>query len=260
MLAPPGKPVGRMLVPRSRNLVRDVLWLHQDVPTCVHHREMNLASVSAARSALSERVSWPAVFLKAYGAICARHPKLLQTWRRWPVSHLFQHSSPVASVAVHRRYQNDDWLLWGKIRDPHLQSLLALQAALDRFTDEPVEEVFRQELQLAMLPTFLRRLIWWCNLNLYGEKRIKRTGSFLLTTLAGRGADNPHPPSFLTSTISYAPLRADGSCQVSIIYDHRLMDGAFVADRLMELEVELNEVILADLQAMASTNRDRNAA
>ncbi len=250
----------RKLVPRSRSLVRDVLWLHRDVPTCVHHRDMNLSEVSEARSALGERVSWPAIFLKGYGTVCARHPRLLQTWQKWPIPHVFQHETPVATVAVHRRYQDDDWLLWGKIRDPHSQSFLQLQAALDRFTTGPVEEVFRQELQLAMLPTPLRRLVWWWNLNLCGEKRVKRTGSFLLTTLAGRGAENPHPPSFLTSSISYSPLRADGTCQVSIIYDHRLMDGAFVADCLGELEKELNGDILENLRAMDSSNRDRNAA
>lgn len=247
-------------MPRSRALVNDVLWLHRHVPTCSHTREMRLLELSDSRRQLGERISWATFFVKAYARVSTRYPQLLQTWRVWPFAHLFQHAVPVASIAVQRRYQNDDWLLWGKIQQPHEKSLSELQSLLDRFTDGPVEEVFRQQLQLAMLPTPLRRFVWWCNLNLCGEKRVKRTGTFLLTTLAGRGADNAHPPSFLTSSLSYAPLQADGRCRVSLIYDHRVMDGALVADCLAELEEELNGAVLAELRELASTSRPRAAA
>lgn len=252
--------VGRMFVPRSRALVNDVLWLHRQVPTCSHTREMQLLELSDLRRQLGERVSWATLFVLAFARVSTRYPQLLQTWRVWPFAHLFQHAAPVASIAVQRHYQNDDWLLWGKIQSPHEKSLSELQSLLDRFTNGPVEEVFRQQLQLAMLPTPLRRFVWWCNLNFCGEKRVKRTGTFLLTTLAGRGADNAHPPSFLTSSLSYAPLQADGQCRVSLIYDHRLMDGALIADCLAELEEELNGAVLAELRELASTNCPRAAA
>lgn len=252
--------VGRMPVPPSRALVTDVIHLHRQVPTSSHSREMSLGAIDAAREAATERISWAAIFLKAYATMSARHPKLLQTWRSWPFAHVFQHAAPVASVAVHRHFRDDDWLLWGKIQKPHEKSLSELQTVLDRFKSGPVEEVFRQQLQLAMLPAPLRRFVWWCNLNLCGEKRVKRTGTFLLTTLAGRGADNSHPPSLLTSSLSYAPLQADGRCRVSLTYDHRLMDGAFIADCLAELEEELTGTVLAELRALTDVSGQRTAA
>ncbi len=251
---------GRKRVPPSRTLVNDVIHLHRQVPTASHTREMNLQELAAARLCVSDRVSWAAAFLKAYSLVSARHPRLLQTWRSWPFAHVFQHAAPVASIAVHRRYQDDDWLLWGKIQRPHEKSLIELQAALDRFKHGAVEEVFRQQLQLAMLPAPLRRFVWWCNLNLSGEKRVKRTGTFLLTTLAGRGADNSHPPSFLTSSLSYAPLQSDGRCRVSLIYDHRLMDGIFIADCLAELEEGLLGTVLAELRGITSESGQLAAA
>lgn len=260
MSAQPSHSPGRKWLSRSRVLVTDVIWLHREVPTCAHQMEFQLAALSAAREAVNERISWPALFLKAYAAVSARHAPLLQTWRKWPLAHVFQHVEPIATVAVSRRYQNEDWLLWGKLKSPYQMPLPVIQAALDRFTDGPVEEVFRQQLQLSMLPTPLRRFVWWCNLNLYGDKRTKRTGTFLLSTLANRGVDNPHPPSFLTSSITYGALQADGRCLVSLVYDHRLMDGQFVADRLQELEAELNGAILDELRSLATSTEDRIAA
>lgn len=249
----------RSLLSRSRVLVCDVLKLFQAVPTTAHMRTIKLAEVAAARAVVAQRVSWAALFLKAYGTVCSRHPELCQSWRDWPFSHVFQHAQPVATVAVHRVYQGENWLLWGKIPAIDRCSLLEIQANLDRFTSGNVETVFRQQLQLSMVPQPLRRLIWWWNLNVSGEKRAKRLGTFLLTTLAGRGAEIPHPPGFLTSTLTYGPTDEDGSTRVSLVYDHRLMDGAFIAERLAELEEELTGNVLAELQGLvgdrSSTNR-----
>ncbi len=242
----------RMLVPRSRALVTDVLRLHRLVPTCAHDRRFQLHELSELRAQLVARISWPVLFLKAYSAVCARHPKLLQTWRTWPFAHVFQHAEPVATVAVHRRYHDDDWLLWGRIQSPQTRSLGQLQTQMDRFVEGPVEEVFRQQLQLSLVPEPLRRFVWWWNLNLSGQKRAKRVGTFLLTTLASRQTEISHPPSFLTSSLTYGPLDRDGSCRVTLVYDHRLMDGAFVADRLAELEAELRGAMFVELSNFAA--------
>ena len=239
---------GRLLVPRSRALVTDVLRLHRLVPTCAHDRRFQLAELDELRAKMTPRISWPVLFLKAYSVISARQPKLLQSWRTWPFAHVFQHAEPVATVAVNRRYQDDDWLLWGRIQSPQNCSLTQLQTQMDRFAKGPVEEVFRQQLQLSLVPAPLRRFLWWWNLNLSGQKRAKRVGTFLLTTLAGRGTEISHPPGFLTSSLTYGPLDRDGSCRVTLVYDHRLMDGAFVADRLAELEAELRVAMLAELR------------
>lgn len=241
----------RRLIPRSRALVCDVLRIFRSVPTTAHSRSICLEHIEFARQQTRQRVSWAAIFIKSYSAVCARHPKLCQSWVTWPFAHIIQHRAPVATVAVHREYDGDDWLLWGKVRTPHQCSLLEIQADLDRLTSDPVEVMFRQQLQLSMVPSLLRRMIWWWNLNLSGEKRAKRLGTFLLTTVAGRGAEIDHPPGFLTTSVTYGPLNADGQSRVTLVYDHRLMDGSFIAERLAELDQELNTTILSELEELS---------
>ena len=51
------------------------------------------------------------------------------------------------------------------------RTLTDLQACIDSFQQQPVERQFARELQLAALPTPLRRLIWWWNMHLAGPDR-----------------------------------------------------------------------------------------
>lgn len=239
-----------MGVPQSRALVSDVLHFHQSMPTCAHDRLIPLAELDELRRRLPIRVSWPVLFLKAFSAVSMRHPKLLQTWRRWPWPHVFQHASPCGIVAVSRCFRDDDWLFWGRFPDPQNSPVEVLQARLDQFARGRVEDVFRQQLQLSALPRLARRLIWWWCLNISGEKRTRRTGTFALTSLASRGAEIQHPPGLMTSVLTFGPINSAGHARVTVAYDHRLMDGAFVAERLEEIEVELHGPISAELLSL----------
>lgn len=225
----------------------DVLHFHQQIPTCAQDRFVPLVDLDELRSGLRSRISWQTIFLKAFAGVAARHPRLRQTWRTWPWPHIFQHTSTWATVAVSRRFRNDDWLFWGRIESPEATPLEEIQADLDRFSNERVEEVFRKQLLLSSLPRLARRLIWWWQLNVAGEKRVKRTGTFSLSSVAGRGAEIQHPPGFVTSVLTFGPINSEGKSRVTIVYDHRLMDGAFVADRLEELEAELHGALRSEL-------------
>jgi hypothetical protein len=134
-----------------------------------------------------------------------------------------------------------------------------LQDSLDEYLGEPVKKMFLRQWQLSALPTVLRRLFWWWTLNVSGQKRAKRSGTFFLTTIAGKGAEIQHPPAFLTSNLTYGPMDENGRCRVTIAYDHRLMDGSLVADCLARLDVVLNEVLLEELTAIAES-KDSAAA
>ena len=43
--------------------------------------------------------------------------------------------------------------------------------------------------------------------------------------------------------------------KVTLVYDHRLMDGSFIADRLIELEEHLNGSVLAELRELGWTEQ-----
>jgi hypothetical protein len=243
----------RFGVPASRNLSRDLLAFHRHVPLCAHDRRMTLGELSTVRSTCPQRISWPALFLKAYALVAREVPELRQTWYRWPWAHLFQHSDSTATLTVQRSLDGQPWLFWGLIGSPGSLPLMEIQRRIDRFRDEPVESVFRKQLQFARLPTALRRMIWWWNLNVATTSRAKRVGTFFLSTLAGRGAEIQLPPSVQTGCLTFGPLDHDGVCRVTLAYDHRVMDGALVADALQRLEQILLTEIAAELRELTTT-------
>lgn len=241
---------GRIGIARSRALVTDILRLHQRNPTFAHNHDMPLAELAEARSRAAVRISWSALFIKAWSDVSSRHPSLRQTWRTFPTPHIFQHQTSVANLAVSRAHDGVDWLCWGLIRSPEHRSLPEIQASIDAFSNEPVDRQFRRQLKFSALPTIVRRAIWWWNLNIAGEKRATRLGTFSLTTVSGRGVSIQHPPTVMTTGLTFGPLDHNGRMKVTLVYDHRLMDGAFVADRLIDLEQTLNEAVLTELREL----------
>jgi len=219
-----------------------------------------LASVAEARAAAGVRISWPAIFLKAYALVAAGTPELRQTWYRWPWAHLYQHPHSVATISVQREYDGEPWLFWGKIPSPESLSLLEIQQFIDRFTTEPVRQQFRREFKLAQLPTLLRRLIWGWNIHVAKENRARRLGTFFLSTLAGRGAEIQVPPSIHTGCLTYGPLSENGLSRVTLAYDHRIMDGALVASCLERLESVLLETVRAELLQLGQSVANMDSA
>ena len=252
------QPSGRLLIPRSRRLTLDVLHYHKQAATCALDRFFDLSHLARLRSELStrlsSRVSWSLLFIKAFAIVAAERPVLRQTFQHWPWPHLYQHRQNVAMMAIHRIHQDQPWVLWGRFSQPETQSLVDLQTRLERYQAEPVPKIFRQQWQLSGLPTFLRRILWWWTLNISLSKRASRSGTFFLTTLAGKGVEIQDPPAFLTSNLTYGPLDQQYRSRVTMSYDHRLMDGSFVADCLLELEQVLNGPIADELKSILATS------
>lgn len=233
----------------------DILRLHQRNPTVAHNRYMRLGELADVRSRSPVRISWSALFIKAFAEVSSRNPILRQTWRTWPWQHIFQHQESVANLAVSRQFDGDDWLLWGLMRSPEQHSLTEIQAAIDAFKNDPVGDQFQKQLKLSGLPTMARRLIWWWNLNIAGEKRGKRLGTFSLTSISGRGAEIQHPPTVMTAGLTFGPLDHHGQVKVTLVYDHRLMDGSVIAERLIDLEQQLIGSVLAELRELHGTDQ-----
>lgn len=244
----------RFPVPASRRLTFDLLWFNRSVPLCGHDRIVDLATVAEARSLAATRISWPALFIRAFSLVASQYPQLRQTWYRWPLAHLYQHPVNVASITVHREWKGDPWLFWGQISEPEQLSLSEIQRQLDRFRDGPVSKTFRRQVQLAKLPTLLRRMIWWWNINVATSRRARRLGTFFLSTLAGRGAEIQVPPSIHTGCLTFGPLNEAGQCRVTLAYDHRVMDGAIVAEILESLERVLCGQMLTELRNLKAGN------
>jgi hypothetical protein len=59
-------------------------------------------------------------------------------------------------------------------------------------------------------------------------------------------------PTFLTTSLSYSPLDDAGRMTVTLLADHRLLDGVPVARALAALEQALTGEIAAELESLAA--------
>ena len=114
-------------------------------------------------------------------------------------------------------------------------------------------------LRFPSFPTPVRRLLWSWTLTIGGPNRVRRSGTFFLTTIAGQGAEIQHPPAFLTTNATYGPIDENGKSRVTLAYDHRLMDGRLVADALSGIEDALSGPIVAELDSITAHQIERAA-
>src|SRR5262249_51407022 len=150
-------------------------------------RMMKLAAVAAARREAAPRPSWCALFTKAYALIAAQMPELRRAYLAFPRAHLYEHPINVASIAVERRLDGEDAVLFVHLKRPELMGLTELSRHLRRVKEQPIEQIaaFRRVLRLSCLPRPLRRLAWWTGLNVWGRKRAHYFGTFGISVYSG---------------------------------------------------------------------------
>jgi hypothetical protein len=249
------QPAGRYLpLSLPRRLICDLVHFAHQVPTVPVERRMNLGPLVAARKQAGPRPSWCALFTKAYGFVAAARPELRRAYMTFPFAHLYEHSLNIASVAVERRLGDEEAVFFAHLKNPERMGLNELDAELRRYKEEPVDKIasFRRALRVCRLPRPLRRFVWWLGLNTWGRKRAHYFGTFGVSVYSGLGAASLHPLSPLTSVLNYGVIGDDGSVDVRLIYDHRVLDGATVARALEELERVLKGEILNELGYLRS--------
>ncbi len=241
-------------LPAGRGAVNDVALLSQAIPLFPVDREMRLAVVAAARAAAPRRVGWAACFMKAY-ALVAREQPLLRSWLvRGLTGRLATASQSVATLAVNRVENGADRLFFARLAAPDTLSLTAIQAFIDRHATAPIDQVFRRQLELEMVPGWLRRTILRWNMNSASPKRPGRIGTFSMSSLAGFAAGNHFHPTLCTTSLCQGPLDEAGRCRVTIIADHRVLDGVTVATALGRLEAVLTGQIAAELRSLPAAD------
>jgi hypothetical protein len=226
-----------------------MLHFARQVPSVPVQRRMNLIRVAAARAQSEHRPSWCSVFTKAFALVAHDRPELRRSYLAFPWPHLYEHAASVATVTVERRYGDEDAVFFVPIQKPEFFSLAQIDARLRHCKRDPVRSVgaFRRFLLLGKLPRPIRRLLWWTTLHCLGRKRANLLGTYGVTVYAGLGAASLHPLSVLTTTLNYGVIEPDGSVDVRLVYDHRVLDGSTVARALADLESVLNGAIVEEL-------------
>jgi len=238
-------------LPVGRGAVNDVALLARAIPLFPVDREMRLAAVADARAAPRRRIGWAACFLKAY-ALVARDMPLLRSWLAGGLtSRLATSSESVATLAINRPDDRGcDRLFFARLSSPDTLPLPQVQAFVDHHASAPIERLFRRQLELEMVPGPLRRTILRWNARSASRKRPGRIGTFSMSSLAGFAAGNHFHPTLCTTSLCQGPLDEHGRCRVTLIADHRVLDGATVARALERLEQVLAREIAGELRSL----------
>ena len=235
-----------------RRLVGDLMHFSMKVPRVTVQRRMNVAPLAAARRALDRRTSWTVLFLKGYALLARETPELRRAYVKLPWPRLYEYPESVASIAHEREHEGERAVLLTRIKRPERRSIEELAAEIEAARSQPVLQVreFRRALRMARAPSPVRRILMWLGLNL-GRQRPNYFGTFQLSVYSGLGAESLNPLTPLTTLLNYGPIAADGSVDVRIHYDHRVMDGATVARALQRFEAILNGAVAEELQRLA---------
>jgi hypothetical protein len=236
----------------NRRFICDLIHFARGTPTVPMQRRMHLAPVVAARQTAIPRPGWCAIFAKAYAFVCAARPELRRAYVSFPWPRLYQHPISVASIAIERHLEDEDVVFFTQLRQPEKRGLLEIEAHLRHCKEQSVGNLsqFRRILKITRLPRPLRRLLWWVGLNTSGRWRARFLGTFGLSVTAGLGASALHQLSPLTTALNYGVIDEDGSVDVRLTYDHRVMDGGTVARALAHLERVLNTEMVQELRCL----------
>jgi hypothetical protein len=234
-----------------RTFIGDLVHFAHKVPSAPVSRLFDVSSLFGPRQDHPARPSWVCLFMKAYALVGAAHAPLRRAYLEFPWPRLYEHPWMNCALAIEREFRGEAGVFVGIFRAPEQQRLAQIQEALAWYKNEPLEKVgfYRQALRFSQIPTPVRRWFWWGTLNLSGYKRCKRFGTFGLSSYGNLGAENLHPISPLTTTLTYGPIDpATGRVVVKLIYDHRVLDGAYIARRLRDIEEALKTSIRDELR------------
>jgi hypothetical protein len=244
------EPKGHELpITASRRFIIDLVHFAQRIPTVPVNRVIDIGPLFDLRAKHPNRPSWAVIFMKAYALVAAEHAPLRRALLTFPWCRFYEHPQTTCALAVERCVDGEPGIFVGLFRAPETQSLGQLQDALLHYKHDPLGAIgfYRQTLRISSAPRPIRHFLWWSTLNVSGYKRAKRLGTFGQSSYGSLGAESLHPISPLTTTLTYGPISPSGAVNVKIIYDHRVLDGAYIARRLQDLEENLHGSIRQEL-------------
>jgi hypothetical protein len=185
-------------------------------------------------------------------------PELRDVFVTRPISYLYRHPNPVASITIHRTDENrNERLVWARCASAQRRSLCEVQRDIEHVASGPIDEVFGDGLRLERQPAAFRHFQWWLLMRWSGRRRAKQIGTFSISNLSGFGALNAHHPLLAATSIAMSPLSKDGESDLVLICDHRVLDGVLAARALDRLE----EVLMTDVRTeLIAIQRGRDAA
>jgi hypothetical protein len=236
---------------RPRRFMADLCHITLGVPLGVIKRRINIGDVLRARAAAAAPVPWTVLFCKAWALAARDRPVLRQAYCKLPWPQLAEAEASVALIMIERAWHGERALFPAKLNRPAERTLTDLAADLARSRNAPIPSIrhFLVIDRICAWPGPIRRFLWWIAFNI-GALRPTYFGTFGISVLGQSSAEIVSPVSPLTSFVSYGPFQPDGFVDVTIAFDHRVMDGAHVVEAILALEGHLNGLIMEELQGL----------
>lgn len=249
----------RLALSASRTMVTEIMHHARGMPLIIVERACELGDLGDLRR--SRGVSWPVLFMKAFGLTALAHPILRRAYVRFPWPHLYEHPHSTCGFMVERELDGEPCVVAARIRWPERLPLAEIESAVRQFKTAPVEEVnfFRQFLRLGRLPWLVRRFMMWHSIALRGAWRARRFGTFVLSSVGQYGAELTLVQNFLSYYLAFGPVADDGRVVVRLFLDHRVTDASAASRCLVELERVLRNNLRNELDEMPPGARERAA-
>ena len=243
----------RLALSLPRRFICDLLHASRQVPIITFERQVDLSPVLAARKQLTQPPSWAVLFAKSFSIVAAHRPELRRTYLPLPWPHLWEADESIASIAIEREYQGERGVFFGMFKTPNDKPLAEFAVKLQEWKTRPLEEIaiFRRLLRYSRLPLLVRRFLWWSAVSWSGKVKARNFGTFGISLTGASGATATNLIGPVTTALNCGIIQPDGSVDVRLHFDHRVLDGMLAARALQELEDVLNHEIVAELETMA---------
>jgi pyruvate/2-oxoglutarate dehydrogenase complex dihydrolipoamide acyltransferase (E2) component len=232
----------------SRTFIADLSHAALTLPQGVIGRRIDISAVIAARKASTtkppnSKTPWTAIFVKAWAEVAQELPELRRSYVQLPWARLFEHHTSVASLMVEREIDGEKVLFPARIKSPAERGLADVAADIETAVTAPIQSISRNRMILfvSRLPLPLRRIAWWYAFNM-PRHRAHYVGTFGVSAVGHLGASILHPVSPVTTFLGYGPFAEDGTVDITVGFDHRVMDGAVIARAMALLEVKLQGI------------------
>jgi hypothetical protein len=193
------------------------------------------------------------LFAKAFAIVAGRRAELRRAYVPLPWPHLWQADASVAAIALERDYRGEPAVFFGLFKTPDRQPIGGLSNSLRELKTRPVEEVstFRRLLRYSRFPLPFRRFFWWCAVAWSGKVKARNFGTFGVSLTGASGATATNLIGPVSVSLNCGVIQPDGTVDVRLHFDHRVLDGMTAARALQELEDVLTHEVTAELEAMA---------
>ncbi|MGR9051692.1 MAG: 2-oxo acid dehydrogenase subunit E2 [Gammaproteobacteria bacterium] len=239
-----------MAFPRHRRHTYLFLERARDNAAVLLDAELDMSNVRLSRAAYKEQgidISYISFLIKAISEVLTRYPRanssVLSSW--YPRMVLYDRVA--AKFTLDKTGYGERMVLSGLVDASDKKTIEEIQRDIDRYkaADYENSEAFAAVRKLNGLPLLLaRRLYGW--LLDKASKRQAIQGSFTVTSLGHRRVEGFVPISSTTLAFGVGTIKdtvavADGAVVVrpmmrlSMVFDHRAIDGAMAADILDDI-------------------------